>query len=183
MQVIPPPAILQRAKQSTFPPCPAAALLLCRGLSSPKSAVGHDPVTSTEGVCVEAREREGGEIILLETTRCTKTPVSWSIVHLRVNGSMTHVSYPPCPAGIGVNSCNQGTRVCHEPALSASLPTVSSRHVAQQLAFAIYGIWHIGSPHRRMLPIISLCASLSFWPSLRLPADLRSPTTSFALPK
>lgn len=72
------------------------------------------------------------------------------------------------------------------PACVMSLPFSSppaSRHVAQQLAFAIYGIWDIGSPHRRMLPIISLCASLSFWPSLRLPADLRSPTTSFALPK
>lgn len=60
MQFIPPPAILQRAKQSTFSPClpchchPAASLL-CRGLSSPKSAVGHDPVTWTEGVCMKAR--------------------------------------------------------------------------------------------------------------------------------
>lgn len=40
-----------------------------------------------------------------------------------------------------------------------------------------------GPPHLCILPISSLCVSLSRWPSLRLPTLRRLPTTSLALPK
>lgn len=46
------------------------------------------------------------------------------------------------------------------------------------------GAHHPGRFHHLcMLPMISLCASRSLWPSLRLPSERRSPTTSLALPK